>query len=174
MSFFGASARHYGLLIALMAGVVPMRDVRAEDMPYFADRILVIKSERVLELLHDGVVLKSYPIALGSHPDGPKYRKGDGRTPEGVYLIDRRSTKTAYRLELHVSYPNADDRARARAAGDKPGGGIFVHGMPRRFGQNDPVRFFRDWTDGCIAVGNIAIEEIGDMVVDGTPIEIRP
>ncbi|HEX7966650.1 MAG TPA: L,D-transpeptidase family protein [Stellaceae bacterium] len=139
-----------------------------------ADRILVLKAQRQLQLLRGDTLLKSYPIALGPHPVGPKRRQGDGRTPEGVYTIDGRTRHTAYRLALHISYPNAKDRARAHAAHASPGDNILIHGMPARFGRTDPVRFFKNWTNGCIAVGNIAIEEIWDAVDEGTPIEIRP
>ena len=140
-----------------------------------ADRVRVLKAQRVLELLDArGRVLKSYPIALGRHPKGPKQRRGDGRTPEGFYLIDRRTAHTLYHRALHISYPSILDVRRAEAAHLNPGAGIFVHGMPASFGHHDPVKFFVDWTDGCIAVGNIAIEEIWDAVPDGTVIEILP
>ena len=139
-----------------------------------ADRIIVLKAQRELDLLRDGVVLKAYPIALGRHPHGAKRRLGDGRTPEGVYVIDGRLDHTPYHLALHISYPDPIDREQAAASGFPPGGEIFIHGMPARFGRTDPVRFFRDWTNGCIAVGNIAIEEIWNAVDDGTPVEIRP
>ena len=139
-----------------------------------ADRILVLKSARLLQLLHDGRVLKSYPIALGGHPVGPKERAGDSRTPEGVYRIDGRNPHSRYFLSLHISYPSAADAARAHAAHVPPGGDIFVHGMPNAYGPYDPIRFFEDWTDGCISVGNVAIQEIWARVDDGTTIEIRP
>jgi len=142
--------------------------------PLKADRVLVLKGQRELQLLREGVVIKSYPIALGRHALGPKRRLGDGRTPEGIYLIDGRTTRTPYHRALHISYPEAADVVRARTAHRRPGGAIYIHGMPARFGHHDPVRFFVDWTDGCIAVGNIAIEEIWQAVDDGTPIEIRP
>jgi murein L,D-transpeptidase YafK len=144
------------------------------ELPQKADHILVLKQQRQLQLLRDGVVLKSYPIALGRHPKGPKRRRGDGRTPEGLYVIDYRFPSPSYHLSLHISYPGTEDKARARRLGVQPGGDIVLHGMPASFGHNDPARFFRDWTDGCIAVGNIAIEEIRNSVDDGTPIEIRP
>lgn len=159
-------------LSACLGGLVAPAVAQALLPP--ADRILVLKSARVLELLRAGVVLKSYPIALGPHAKGAKARADDGRTPEGIYVIDGRSIDTPYHGKLHISYPSAADRARAAAAHRRPGGGIFIHGMPARFGHTDPVRFFVDWTDGCIAVGNIAIEEIWNAVPDGTPIEIRP
>ena len=139
-----------------------------------ADRVRVLKSQRRLELLQAGNVLKSYPIALGPHPRGPKRRYGDGRTPEGTYLIDGRTARTPYHRALHISYPDYYDVARARAAHVSPGGAIFIHGMPASFGHHDPVRFFVDWTNGCIAVGNIAIEEIWSAVADGTPIDLLP
>lgn len=151
-----------------------MHAAGAQIPPTQADRIIVIKSERVLKLMRADQILKTYPVALGRHPKGTKFRRGDGRTPEGVYVIDGRSIRTIFRRNLHISYPNDNDRVRAAAAHARPGGGIFIHGMPPRFGHTDPVGFFRDWTDGCIAVGNIAIEEIWDAAPNGTPIEIRP
>jgi murein L,D-transpeptidase YafK len=139
-----------------------------------ADRILVHKAERRLDLLRDGQILKSYPIALGRVPIGPKRRQGDGRTPEGQYVIDGRSTRSPYHRALHISYPNRRDQARALTSRADPGDSLAVHGMPDRYGRHDPTRFFSDWTDGCIAVGNLAIEEIWDSVATGTPIEILP
>ena len=134
-----------------------------------ADRIVVIKSERRLDLLKDGQVIRSYPVRLGRHPVGPKIFQFDGRTPEGVYTIDRRSRVSAFHLALHISYPQADNVARAAKYNLPAGGAIFIHGTP-----GTDKRFERDWTDGCIAVSNRAIEEIWTLVDNGTPIEIRP
>ena len=93
-----------------------------------ADRILVFKSKRELALLRGDAVLKTYPIALGRHPKGPKHRQGDGKTPEGVYFIDGRLTRTPYHLALHISYPNQIDLARAQSAGRRAGGpGRLTH-----------------------------------------------
>lgn len=138
------------------------------------DRIVIWKSKRELDLMLKGVVIRAYPIALGSHPVGDKRRKSDGRTPEGHYVIDGRTRRTGYHRALHISYPNDADRREAGEKGFDPGGDIFIHGMPASFGRKDPVRFFVDWTNGCIAVGNIAIEEIWNAVDDGTPVEIHP
>jgi murein L,D-transpeptidase YafK len=142
--------------------------------PLAVNRVLVMKSSRTLELLHDGQVIETYPVALGAHWRGPKREAGDGRTPEGSYRIDGRSERTRYTRELHISYPNAEDRARAQAAHVEPGGGIFIHGLPRDFGPYDPPKWEKDWTEGCVAVGNAAIVKIWDAVPDGTPIDIVP
>lgn len=174
MPFRGRGRRLAALILMLLFAAVATAPPAAAQPVAKADRILVLKSKRKLLLLRGGVVLKSYPIALGPHPRGPKRWEGDGRTPEGLYVIDGRLAQTPYHLALHISYPSDADIARARAAGRDPGDAIMIHGMPERFGHTDPVRFFRDWTDGCIAVGNIAIEQIWNAVDDGTPIEIRP
>jgi murein L,D-transpeptidase YafK len=148
--------------------------VAAPAAPPRADRILVLKSARKLLLLRHGTVLRSYPIALGPHAVGPKRARGDGRTPEGVYMIDGRNPRSRYHLALHISYPNAADRAHATAVQADPGGAIFIHGLPAWYGPGDPGRFYKDWTEGCISVGNTAIEQIWAAVPDGTPIEVRP
>jgi murein L,D-transpeptidase YafK len=125
-------------------------------------------------LLHDGALFESFPIALGREPRGSKQEEGDGRTPEGVYLIDWRSMQTRYTRALHISYPDGNDRDRARALKVEPGGAIFIHGLPSDYGPFDPPEWYRDWTEGCISVGNAAIVKIWDAVPDGTPIEILP
>jgi murein L,D-transpeptidase YafK len=142
--------------------------------PTVADEVVVLKDKRVLELLSKGKVFETFPIALSAHATGTKQRLGDGRTPEGLYRIDGRTTKTRWSRELHISYPDAHDRARAAAEHVDPGGGIYIHGMPRDYGPYDPPQWYKDWTEGCIAVGNAAIVKIWDAVPDGTPIDIRP
>jgi murein L,D-transpeptidase YafK len=162
------------LCAAGVAGVPEIGGATPSSSPLKADRVRVLKAKRLLLLLRNGEVVKTYPIGLGRHPRGPKRRYGDGRTPEGLYMIDGRTRRTPYHRALHISYPNFGDVVRARAAGVRPGGAIFIHGMPASFGHHDPVKFFVDWTNGCIAVGNIAIEEIWDAVDDGTLIDLMP
>jgi len=120
-------------------------------------------------LLHRESLVRSYRIALGRDPSGHKLREGDGRTPEGRYTIDRRNPKSAYYLSLHISYPNEEDRERARAAGVDPGGDIMIHGQP-----NGGMKREGDWTQGCIAVTDAEMDEIWSLVKDGTIIEIGP
>ncbi len=139
-----------------------------------ADEVVVLKAQRTLILYRNGSVLKSYKVALGSSPVGPKTRQGDGRTPEGRYILDRRNAGSQFHRSLHISYPNAADRARARNSGVNPGGDIFVHGLPNGYGAIGRLHRARDWTNGCIAVTDEQIDEIWKLVPDGTPIEIRP
>lgn len=142
--------------------------------PLHADRVVVLKKERTLELLSLGKVIKTYKVALGGDPVGPKTRRGDHKTPEGVYVLDSRNPHSQFYKSIHISYPNPRDRAAARRLGVSPGGDIFVHGLPRGYGYVGAAHRLRDWTDGCIAVTNEEIDEIWQAVPDGTPIEIRP
>jgi murein L,D-transpeptidase YafK len=130
-------------------------------------RVIVLKGERKMYLMHGNKALKSYDVGLGFAPVDHKRREGDGRTPEGHYVIDRRNPNSEFYLSIGISYPNARDRAYAARNGFSPGGDIFIHGRPKIY-QNGQ----RDWTLGCIAVTNREIEEIYAMVKNGTPISI--
>jgi len=135
-----------------------------------ADRIVVKKGERRLYLMRDDRVLRSYRVSLGYTPVGHKRMKGDGRTPEGRYFIDRRNAGSHYYKALGISYPNSTDRLAAMRKGYDPGGAIMIHGQPS--GRRTVRR--GDWTFGCIAVSNMAIDEIWERTRLGTPIEIVP
>ena len=151
----------------------PMAATMSATVP-IADQVLVRKSERRLYLLRHGEILRSYRVALGLIPDGPKERAGDFRTPEGRYQLTRRNSRSDYFLSIQVSYPNADDLRRARRDHVNPGGSIMIHGLPNL--QRHPPDYYAaaDWTDGCIAMSNADMVELWLMVQDNTPIDIRP
>lgn len=132
-------------------------------------RVVVMKSERRMYLMHDQKVLKAFAVDLGFAPEGHKQFEGDGKTPEGSYIIDRRNPNSEFHLSLGISYPNDADREVAREAGKAPGGDIFIHGGRRPI---DPKR--PDWTWGCISVSDKEIEKVYAMVRDGTRIDIYP
>jgi murein L,D-transpeptidase YafK len=140
-----------------------------EVLPGAVTRLHVLKGERLLRLETGDKVVREYQIGLGSEPEGPKLIQGDGRTPEGLYRIDRRNPQSAYHLALGVSYPTREDRERAWAKGRSPGGDIFLHGSPNGM-DPEPAG---DWTRGCIAVRNAEIEEIWRLVPNGCPIVIE-
>ena len=132
-------------------------------------QVVVNKGARQLLLLSGNTVLKAYRIGLGNEPIGHKQYEGDGRTPEGLYYIDRRNPNSTYYLSLGISYPNDQDRAEAKALGKPPGGDIFIHGRARKNKGRG-----KDWTAGCIAVKDGQMEEVYSMVRVGTPIMILP
>ena len=139
-----------------------------------ADRILVRKGERRLELLRKGEVLRSYKVALGLQPVGHKERSGDFRTPEGRYLLNRRNPRSDFFLSIQISYPNEADVKNAKENGWEPGGSIMIHGLPNVLKRDISYYQTRDWTDGCIAVSNSDMVEIWLLTHDNTPIEILP
>lgn len=146
----------------------------AEPAP--ATSIRVDKSERKLYMYAGDSIVATYGVALGIHPLGHKQREGDKRTPEGRYVLDYKNAASAYHRSIHISYPNATDKAVARRRGVPPGGAIMIHGQP-----NDPqvrmrVRLypFRDWTDGCIALSDRDMDALWKRVRVPIPIEITP
>ena len=162
----GRTARAVGLAIVASC-IVPSPDAPADIGR--ADEVLVDKSERQLTLLREGAVIATFPVALGFAPEGHKSEQGDGRTPEGRYVLDWRNPQSRFHLSIHISYPNAADAAQAAARGVSPGGDIFIHGTPWLAGMAG-----RDWTLGCIAVSNADMDAIWAAVPDGMPIVIRP
>lgn len=145
----------------------------AEELPA-PDLVLVKKQERRLELIKDEKIIKAYEISLGQNPVGHKTQQGDSRTPEGTYILDWRNPNSKFFLSLHVSYPNDLDKKRAESLGVNPGGAIMIHGRPNLISWLDFLYNKKDWTDGCIAVTNVAMMEIWNAVKDGTPINIIP
>lgn len=168
-------------ITGLLAGLLVSGTVLATDLVSTsldasqdpADAIFIRKSERVLELVRRGEILRRYRISLGAEPTGHKSHEGDERTPEGRYFIDWRNPDSRFYKALHISYPNPMDRFQAELTGVDPGGMVMIHGMPSapELGWIDTRG---DWTDGCIAVDNLAMDEIWAAVEDGTPVVIKP
>lgn len=148
----------------------PQHDARAITSPI--RRILVEKSARRMTIWQQDGPTQTYRIALGFSPDGPKARQGDGRTPEGIFRIDRLNDQSRFHLSLGLDYPQPHHREAARRAGVSPGGDIMIHGQPNSIARGYRVK--GDWTEGCIAVDNHEIEEIFAMARIGTEVEIRP
>ena len=138
-----------------------------------ADSILILKHDHVLELLQGGKIIRTYKVALGRGGLAPKEREGDERTPEGHYIIDSRNAASHYHKALHISYPNAEDQARAAKLGVSPGGAIMIHGLPNGIGWLRASHLLYDWTQGCVAVTDAEMDEIWNLVPVGTPVEIR-
>ena len=139
------------------------------------DRIVIEKSKREMSIFKDGRQLKTYHVALGGNPIGPKEEEGDMKTPEGVYRIDERKADSDYHLALHLSYPSEADNARAAARGVSAGSDIEIHGLPNDQSLANQLRKrSKDWTAGCIAVSNGEIEELWRVTPVGTTVEIKP
>jgi murein L,D-transpeptidase YafK len=158
------------VILTLSAGVSAFA---AEDKPII-DQVVVYKNQRRMVLLAQGKEIKSYRVALGGEPIGPKQRQGDHRTPEGSYVLDSQNLHSQFYKAFHISYPNSQDIAAAKKRGVNPGGAIMLHGLPKEYAWVGKAHTNSDWTDGCIAVTNEEMDEIWKIVRPGTPIDIRP
>ncbi len=160
-------------LIVLLGALYSPGALEAGEFPV-ADKVLIEKSDRKLHLLQDGIVFRTFDIALGIVPVGDKQQEGDFRTPEGSYVLDMRNPSSDYFLSIRVSYPDADDVREARERGVSPGGAIMIHGQPNEPKYSETFYRTQDWTNGCIAVSNSDMIDIWLMTDENTPIEIRP
>ena len=139
-----------------------------------ADFVVVVKGEYKLYLIREGRLFASFPVVFGPNPKGHKQEQGDNRTPEGDYILDYKNPSSKYYKSIHISYPNAEDRANARKRGVNPGGDIMIHGQPNRWGKFSFATQLFNWTNGCIALSNRDMDAVWDAVDPGTPIQIRP
>lgn len=138
------------------------------------DLVVITKSESNMALLRDGKILKQYRIAMGDLPTGHKLKEGDQRTPQGRYVLDYKKPDSAYYKSIHISYPNEEDKLRAKALGIKPGGMIMIHGQNPNSSLPPEQAQQYNWTNGCIAITNTEMDEVWKVVDEGTPIEIWP
>lgn len=158
------------VVAALVVVVQPSATV-AEEL---ADFVLVVKSERKLYLMRDDEVIDTFRVTFGSNPKGHKEHEGDGRTPEGRYVLDWKHSDSDFHKSIHISYPNTSDKIRAADTGVLPGGAIMVHGQKNGYGWLSPIAKYVNWTDGCIALSNKDMDIVWQKVQSGIPIEIRP
>ncbi len=144
------------------------------DKSVSIDKIEVIKHKRILNLISNNQIVKSYRISLGRVPKGRKEYEGDKKTPEGLYLINEKNPNSGYHKNLGISYPNEFDKKNAELIGKNPGGLIKIHGIRNGLGWIGRFHLLFDWTSGCMAMTNKEIDELYENIKIGTPIEIKP
>ena len=137
------------------------------------DKIVVLKSKRILLVYAQNQVVKTYKIALGRQPVGKKEIEGDKKTPEGNYTIWKKGPHAKYHKYLFISYPNKSDVINAHKKNKKPGGLIYIHGLNKRYAKVGKLHTLSNWTLGCIAVTNDEIDELYKLIKVGTKIEIK-
>jgi murein L,D-transpeptidase YafK len=146
------------------------------DPKHKIDKLVVYKKKRTLYAYRNGKVVEEFRISLGKNGDkGNKIQEGDYRTPIGSYSIVRKKCDSRLYRSLMISYPSEADKARSRAKGVSPGGYITIHGQPKwnADGRGDEYTLSCDWTEGCVAVPNRAMDKLWRAVENGVPIEIH-
>lgn len=141
-----------------------------------ATRVYVDKSDRLLHVFAGKKKIAMYSIGLGTSPLGHKQQEGDRRTPEGKYTLDFKKRDSTFFRAIHISYPNAADRVRAKKLGVSPGGDIMIHGESNNPVQRQAIRLlaYRDYTYGCIALSNADMQRLWEQVPVPIPIDIVP
>ncbi|MBI1685904.1 L,D-transpeptidase family protein [Caulobacter hibisci] len=138
------------------------------------DRIVIEKAAHRMSLYAGERLVRTYEVSLGGGGLEPKARQGDRRTPEGDYRITGRNPRSRYHLALRIGYPTPAQVAAAKAAGIDPGGDIMIHGLPNGQGGVASLYKGQDWTDGCVAVSDVEIEEVWRLTRDGASVRITP
>jgi len=140
------------------------------------DKIVVYKGKRKMYTYSHGQLMHTFRISLGKNADkGNKVQAGDYKTPEGSYKIVRKKCDNRLYKSLMISYPNAADKARAAKRGVRTGGYITIHGQPKwnADGRGDAYTLSHDWTEGCMAVPNKAMDALWRAVRNGVQIDIH-
>lgn len=140
------------------------------------DKLVVYKKKRMMYAYKNGKVVEEFRISLGKNANkGNKAKAGDYRTPEGSYNIVRKKCDARLYKSLMISYPSEADKAMARTKGVDAGGYITIHGQPKwnADGRGDNYTLSRDWTEGCMAVPNFAMDKLWSAVEKGVQIEIN-
>jgi len=141
------------------------------------DKLVVLKKKRRMHAYAKKKLIVSCRISLGKNADkGHKIQAGDYKTPIGHYYIVGKKCDNRLFRSLRISYPDREDRERARRLGVKSGGYITIHGQPKwnTGGIGDGYTFSHDWTEGCIAVSNRVMKKLWEAVQRGVKVDIYP
>lgn len=167
--YFNARGEQWGeRLYSYGIEVTPLKNLLAADL------VVVEKNLRTLDLIKNNKVYRTFKIRLGSNPIGHKQQEGDERTPEGEYVLEHKSNESKYYRSIFISYPNKSDMLNAQKIKVNPGGNIMIHGQPNYFGWAWRILSLWNWTNGSIALNNQDMDEIWELVDDGTSIIIKP
>ncbi|HRW64563.1 MAG TPA: L,D-transpeptidase [Candidatus Competibacter sp.] len=151
-----------------------------------ADNLMVMRGQQPVRVFHQ--------VALGSSGAGLKFRRGDNKTPLGVFRVGWINDHSRFKKFIGLDFPNLDyaeqalrehriDRLtyeRIRAAWisgrtppqDTPlGGQIGIHGVG--FGDPNVHSAGINWTSGCVALDNGQIDALRPWVRVGMRVEIR-
>lgn len=133
--------------------------------------IIVDKLSRKCFVYYKGIKKYEFDVELGRNWVGDKRRMGDKATPEGMYKITNKFSRTKYSNALLLDYPNSEDKEkfnRDKSRGMLPhyakiGGGIEIHGNGGKG---------VDWTEGCIALLDAEMDIVYRIASVGTSVTI--
>ena len=166
--------------------------VRASELSNLWVR--VDKSDRVVYVYRGSELVRELPADVSVNPEDKVRRSARGeddhyRIPEGTFFVTRLNDRSSYYRAFVISYPGpvhalrgvqdgvitrdqyeaivrADQEGREPPMNTRLGGLIEIHGSGS--GRQ------RAWTRGCVALRNVHMDELWEMVSVGTPVVIEP
>jgi hypothetical protein len=172
----------------------------SDTLSLYDTLLIASKTDYRMKLYAKGILLKTYHIALGQEPFGPKQRQGDNKTPEGVYKIIQKSRGPFYGdysqylgvAWMRLNYPNNADAIngfkkgliteaqknaiiKANNEGKEPPKNTTLGGGIGIHGWYGswPGDDRQNLTWGCISMQNKDLDDIYGRVPLGTTIIIR-
>ncbi len=139
----------------------------------------VDKSDYSLAVYYKEQLLKMYPVVFGPNPRDDKLQIGDGRTPEGDFIIQAHYPHSRWQKFMWLNYPTPDSwrkHSKAKAKGTiadfvEIGGEIGIHGVPEDMDHWIDRKY--NWTAGCVSLKNSDVNELYKLVSKRTPINIK-
>jgi len=141
--------------------------------------IAIDKSDYILSIVSDTIILKQYPVVFGRNPVDDKLRQGDRCTPEGRFRVRTKYPHRSWDKFIWIDYPTEDSWKKHRQAkrdgiiGESAGigGEIGIHGVPA--GRDNLIDLRLNWTLGCVSMKNRDINDFYPFIRTGTPVIIH-
>ncbi|OZC04687.1 hypothetical protein BSZ36_10290 [Rubricoccus marinus] len=157
--------------------------------------IRISKTDRTAYVYQGGHLWRELPIDVSNTPDGDKTRragrleKEEHRIPEGTFFVTRRNEDSNYYLAFVLSYPTPVHALRGLEDGlisqaqyesivsahrefREPPQNTRLGGLIEIHGSGSGRR--RAWTRGCVALRNVHMDALWEIVEVGTPVVIEP
>ena len=139
----------------------------------------VDKSDFVLSVMVDTMIIKQYPVVLGGNPVDDKLCQGDMCTPEGEFLVKAKYPHKSWDKFIWIDYPNEVSWEKYRKAkeeglvreDEKIGGEIGIHGVPK--GTDEIIDLGMNCILGCISLKNKDINDFYTFISNGTVVIIQ-
>ncbi len=158
--------------------------------------IIVKKNDKELIVKKSDKIVKKYHIATGKGGAGTKRKRGDSKTPLGVYRISKLNKSERFHYFLQLDYPNLIDawygfkneiidgndfkkianaykKRRSPPQDTNLGGQIGIHGIGKTTKKKLAIHEELNWTDGCIALSNDDINDLMKFINIGTTVVIK-